>query len=75
MKLSDRFCGLTGLHLLLVQVVEQQNGPGQLPTFLYSFDEHQDMQPFVETESEDETETSAKLKTGMATSWMIHAAR
>ncbi|KAK9834218.1 hypothetical protein WJX84_008626 [Apatococcus fuscideae] len=47
-----------------VKVVEQQNGPGQLPTFLYSFDEHQDMQPFVETESEDETETSAKLKTG-----------
>ncbi|KAK9834220.1 hypothetical protein WJX84_008626 [Apatococcus fuscideae] len=57
-----------------VKVVEQQNGPGQLPTFLYSFDEHQDMQPFVETESEDETETSAKLKTETDTS-QSHSSR
>lgn len=49
-----------------VQVVEQPGSPGQLPTYLFSFDEHQDMQPFVETESEDEMETAAALQTGEA---------
>ncbi|KAK9833233.1 hypothetical protein WJX74_011068 [Apatococcus lobatus] len=42
-----------------VQVIEQPGSTGELPTYLFSFDEHQDMQPFVETESEDEMDISA----------------
>lgn len=52
------------LCMFCMQVTEQPGAPGELPFYLYSFDEQQNMQPFVETESEDEMDTSAALKTG-----------
>ncbi len=49
---------------MTVQVTEQPSKPGELPMILYSFDEHEDMRPYLEPMSDDESETSAALSTG-----------